>query len=156
MPLTNLTQEEKFRSLMYVSNNELSSDTNVQNKQFEILRVFWNNYIKECDYFPYVRTFKHDKYGRVYTFDWDVKKLTIEECNRLLKEFNYRNEKYIEITSVLINELSKIHYPSLKELRFVNGFTKYHHDWMIKNPEEYIDMFNNKFYLERLTTCIYE
>lgn len=103
-----------------------------------------------------MRTFKHEKYGRVYTFDWNIKNLTIEECDKLLKEFKYRNEKYIEITTVLINELAKIHYPSLKELRFVNGFTKYHDDWMIKDPEEYVDMFNNKFYLDRLSTCIHE
>ena len=70
MPLTYLSQEEKLRSLIYVSNHELSSDVNVQNKQYEVLRVFWNNYIKECDYFPFARTFKHVKYGRVYTFDW--------------------------------------------------------------------------------------
>lgn len=30
MPLTYLTQEEKLRSLIYVSNNELSSDIKVQ------------------------------------------------------------------------------------------------------------------------------
>lgn len=156
MPLTYLTQEEKLKSLIYVSNNELASDIRVQNKQFEVLRLFWNNYIKECDYFPYVRTFKHVKYGRVYTFDWNIQNLTVEECNRLLNEFNYRNEKYIEITNVLINELAKAHYPSLYELRFVNGFTKYHDDWMIKDLEEYVDMFNNKFYLDRLSTCIYE
>ena len=30
MPLTYLTQEEKLRSLIYVSNHELSSDVNVQ------------------------------------------------------------------------------------------------------------------------------
>ena len=156
MPLTYLSQEDKLRSLIYVSNYELSPNTIVQNKQFEVLKVFWNNYIKECDYFPYVRTFKHEKYGRVYTFDWDIKNLTVKECDSLLNEFNYRNEKYIEITTVLINELAKVHYPSLKELRFVNGFTKYHYDWMIKDPEEYVDMFNNKFYLDRLSTCIYE
>ena len=156
MPLTYLSQEDKLRSLIYVSNYELSPNIIVQNKQFEVLKVFWNNYIKECDYFPYVRIFKHEKYGRVYTFDWDIKKLSVEECHRLLKEFNYRNEKYIEITSALIDELAKVHYPSLKELRFVNKFTSYHDDWMIKNPEEYVDMFNNKFYLDRLSTCIYE
>ena len=47
MPLTYLTQEEKLRSLIYISNHELSSDVNVQNKQYEILRVFWDNYIKK-------------------------------------------------------------------------------------------------------------
>ena len=155
MPLTYLTQEDKLRSLIYVSNYELSPNVNVQNKQFEVLKVFWNNYIKECDYFPYVRTFKHEKYGRIYTFDWDIKKLDIDECNRLINEFNYRNEKYVEITQVLLNELSRIHYPSLVELRFVNDFTKIHNDWMIKDPEEYVDMFNNKYYLGRLSTCIY-
>ena len=87
-----------------------------KNKQYKILRAFWNNYVKECDYFPYARTFKHEKYGRVYTFDWDIKKLTIEECDRLLQEFTYRNEKYIEITEALIVELSKVHYPSLKSI----------------------------------------
>ena len=50
------------------------------------------------------RTFRHEKLGRVYTFGWDVKQLTIEGCIRLLKEFNYRDEKYIEITNALINE----------------------------------------------------
>ena len=150
MPLTYLTQEEKLRSLIYVSNHELSSDVNVQNKQYEILRVFWNNYIKECDYFPFTRTFKHEKYGRVYTFDWDIKKLTIEDCNRLLKEINYRNEKYLEITKALIFELSKVHYPSLNQLKFVNNFTTYYDDWMIKDPDEYSYMFNNKFYMNRL------
>ena len=150
MPLTYLTQEEKLRSLIYVSNYELSSDVNVQNKQYEVLKVFWNNYIKECDYFPLTRAFKHEKYGRVYTFDWDIKKLTIEECDKLLEEFTYRNEKYLEITEALIVELSKVHYPSLNQLMFVNNFTTYYNDWMIKDPEEYVDMFNNKFYMNRL------
>ena len=150
MSLTYLTQEEKLRSLIYVSNYELSSDINVQNKQYEVLRVFWNNYIKECDYFPFTRTFKHVKYGRVYTFNWDIKKLTIEECDKLLEEFTYRNEKYLEIMESLIAELSKVHYPSLKQLMFVNNFTTYFNEWMIKDPEEYVDMFNNKFYMNRL------
>ena len=102
----------------------------LQNKQYEILRVFWDNYIKECDYFPFARTFKHVKYGRVYTINWDIKKLTIEECNSLLKEINYRNEKHIEIIKALINELVKLHYPSLNQLKFVNNFTTYYDDWM--------------------------
>ena len=150
MPLTYLSQEEKLRSLIYVSNHELSSDVNLQNKQYEILKVFWNNYVKECDYFPFARTFKHEKYGRVYTFNWDIKKLTIEECDKLLEEFTYRNEKYLEITEALIYELSKVHYPSLNQLMFVNNFTTYYDDWMIKDPEEYADMFNNKFYMNRV------
>ena len=150
MPLTYLSQEEKLRSLIYVSNHELSSDVNVQNKQYKILRAFWNNYVKECDYFPFARTFNHEKYGRVYTFDWDIKKLTIEECDKLLEEFTYRNEKYLEIMESLIAELSKVHYPSLNQLMFVNNFTTYYNDWMIKDPEEYVDMFNNKFYMNRL------
>ena len=75
MPLTYLSQEEKLRSLINVSNHELSSDVNVQNKQYEILKLFWNNYIRECDYFPFAKTFKHAKYGRVYTFNWDIKKI---------------------------------------------------------------------------------
>ena len=150
MPLTYLSQEEKLRSLIYVSNNELASDINVQNRQYEILRVFWNNYVKECDYFPFTKTFKHEKYGRVYTFNWNIKKLTIEECDKLLEEFTYRNEKYLDIMEALIAELSKIHYPSLNQLMFVNNFTTYFNEWMIKDPEEYVDMFNNKLSMNRL------
>ena len=70
MPLTYLTNNEKFRSLMYVSNNEISSDADVKKKQYEILGVFWRNYIKENDYYPYVRIIEDKKYGIVYTFDW--------------------------------------------------------------------------------------
>ena len=148
MSLTYLSQEEKLRSLIYVSNHDLSSDINIQNKQYEILRIFWNNYIKECDYFPYVRILKYENY-KVYTFDWDTS-LTIEECDRLIKEFSYRNEKYIMITKVLINELSKVNYPSLFQLKLVNGFTEIFENWMIKDPEEYVDMFNSKYYLNNL------
>ncbi|RZJ52421.1 MAG: ATP-dependent endonuclease, partial [Flavobacterium sp.] len=58
--------------------------SNIQNRQYEVLRAFRNNYIKECDYFPFTRTFKHEKYGRVYTFDWDIKKLDIDDFNQNL------------------------------------------------------------------------
>ena len=46
MPYTFLTDDEKLTSLLYVSNNELSSDTNIQNKQQEVIKIFLENYIQ--------------------------------------------------------------------------------------------------------------
>ena len=50
MPLTYLRKEEKLVSLLYVAKNELSSNKVIQDKQYEVLKYFWNNYIHECDY----------------------------------------------------------------------------------------------------------
>ena len=69
MPYTYLTADEKLRSLLYVSNNEFSSNTSIQNKQQEVIKIFLENYIQECDYHPYTQKIKHKKYGLVYTFN---------------------------------------------------------------------------------------
>lgn len=93
LTMTNLKKEEKIRSLVYVTNNELSSDEIIKKKQFEMLAVLWQYYIKECDYSYIVRTKKTDKYNIIYTFDWPDK-MNLTNLDMLLGEFAYRTERY--------------------------------------------------------------
>ena len=158
MPLTNLTNKEKIISLLYMAKT-VSSDIEVQNKQYQIIQIFLDNFIKECDYYPFVNIIRRRQpNGKgleiIYTLNWQIKDLSkeeaLKECDRLIEEFEYRNKKYIDITKVLIDELVKTRRPTREQLIYVQDFTRLHEDWMIKDPEEYIDMYHDNFYLERL------
>lgn len=108
----------------------------------------------ECDYYPYVKRFKDKKYGTVLTFNWEYTGLTIEGCNKLLEEFEYRNERFIEITKTLIDELARTRRPTRNQIDYVNTFTRLHEDWIVHDPDRYIKMFNDTFYLDRLVELI--
>ena len=84
------------------------------------------------------------------TFNWDIKKLSIKECDRLLNEFSIRNNKYIEILKPLIDQLAKTRMPTLYQLLYVDGFIMYHRDWMIKEPEECVGIYHNEYQLVEL------
>ena len=150
MPFTYLTNNEKLISLLYIASHELSSDVEVQNKQYQVIKYFFDNYIKECDYYPFDKIYKQEnkdgKIERIYTLDWEhIKKLKKEEafklCDKLIEEIEYRNKKYIDITKVLIDELAKTLRATREQLMYVHDFTRLHEDWMIKDPEEYIEMY---------------
>ncbi len=134
-----LTKEEKILSLVYVTNYEISPDDNIQKKQFEVLKFLWDNYIKECDYYPFVKVINN----KIYTIDWRYC------CDTIKEQINYRTEKYLEILKVLIKELSKIYNPEYSQLVFVEKFTTFFDHWMNMDPEEFIDAFNDPFFLNR-------
>ena len=154
MVFTYLNQKEKIRSLLYVANNELSSNIDIQNKQYEILKFFWNNYIKQCDYFPFARQIDTDE-GIVYTLVWHSagKKLTIERCEELKREVEARNKKYKNNLLAMTEELAKVN-PSWEQLKFIKGYINYLPNWMVHDPEDYVKMFHDKYYLKMLIkTC---
>ena len=128
MSLTNLTNTEKLASFIYIANHELSTDKNIKDKQYEVLRKFLASYIKEYDYFSHARNFVREKYSKVYTPNWNINNLTIEECDRILSEINYRTQKYKDILKALIDELAKTQRPTGNQLKYVDCFTKYHED----------------------------
>ena len=151
MIFTKLNKTEKINSLLYEAKH-LSKDIDIQNKQYEVLKYFLNNYIKECDYFPFTRIIKTEV-GKVYTLIWDYdgKKLSIDQCDRLQSEIEYRTMKYKKITKTLIDELAKVYNPLWEQLIFVKDFSYLLENWMIYDSEDYIKMFHNKFYLKELT-----
>jgi hypothetical protein len=142
MAFTNLSKEEKTRSLIYVTNHELSTDEIIQNKQLEMLQVLWKYYIQGCDYYPLLKVFKTDKYNTVYTFDWP-KRMDLTDLDRLLSNFVYRNERYIEISTALLDELAKTPRPTIHQLTYANNFTKYSECWMVHDPNLHIKKFKD-------------
>ena len=143
MPLTNLTNKEKIISLLYIARNELATDIEVQNKQYQIIQTFLDNFIKECDYFPFVNIIRRRSFAQkrqpqgkgleiIYTLNWQIKNLSkeeaLKECDRLMEEFEYRNKKYIDITKVLIDELAKTRRPTREQLTYIQDFTRLHED----------------------------
>ena len=101
-----LTKEEKIRSLIYVTNNELSTCDIIQKKQWEMLEVLWSYYIKECDYsYSGIKILKTDKYNIVYTYDWPHE-MNLTNLDILFNEFVHRTEQYKRIYNALKTELN--------------------------------------------------
>ena len=146
MPFTNLKKEEKVRSLIYVTNHELSSDKIIEKKQWEMLDVLWKYYIKECDYSYIVRVFRTDKYNVVYTFDWPSQ-MTLTNLDMLLSEFAYRTEQYKKIYDALHEEYNKGR-PSDAQTKLVYNFIEYFDAWWTYDVEEFIDMYHSKYWLD--------
>lgn len=145
MYLTKLKKEEKIRSLVYVTKNEISSNEIIEKKQFEILEIFWKYYIKECDYSYIARVLNHDG-NCIYTFDWP-EKMDLTNLDRLLCEFVYRTESYLQIHKVLHNEINKCR-PTLSQQKFVENFIKYYEDWWTYDSEYFLNVYNNSFQLD--------
>ena len=58
--------------------------------------MLWRYYIKECDYSFIVNIKNTDKFNIVYTYDWPDK-MDLTNLDRLLCEFVYRTEIYMQI-----------------------------------------------------------
>lgn len=149
MLFTNLKEEEKIRSLIYVTNHDvgkLSSDKTIEKKQWEMLDVLWKYYIKECDYKFIVNKMKTDKYNIVYTFIWPDK-MTLTELDLLLGEFVYRTEQYKKIM-LSLNECKG--RQTLAQQKFISNFIEYFDDWFTYDVEDFVSIYNNKYYLDNL------
>ena len=148
MSFTYLKKEEKIRSLMYVTTNELSTDKIIQNKQLELLEILYKYYIKECDYSFILNIKKTDRFNIVYTYDWPDK-MDLTNLDRLLCEFVYRTEIYVQIYNALHNELNNTCRPTLSQQKFVSKFTEYYDDWFTYDVEYFINMYKSKFLLDQ-------
>ena len=148
MSFTYLKKEEKIRSLMYATTNELSTDTAIQNKQLELLEILYKYYIRECDYSYILNIKKTDRFNIVYTYEWPDK-MDLTNLDRLLCEFVYRTETYIQIFKALHYELSNTCRPTLSQQKFVSKFTEYYDDWFTYDVEYFINMYKSKFLLDQ-------
>ena len=128
MSFTYLKKEEKIRSLIYVTTNELSKDKTIQNKQLELLEILYKYYIKECDYSFILNIKKTDRFNIVYTYEWPDK-MNLTNLDRLLCEFVHRTETYVQIYRALHNELNSTCRPTVSQQKFVSNFTYYYEDW---------------------------
>ena len=133
--------------MIYATNNELSEDKTIQKKQFQMLELLWKYYIKECDYSYIVKVLHTDKYNIVFTFDWPDK-MDLTNLNRLLCEFVYRTETYLQIHKTLHDELNKTYRPTLSQQKFVNNFTKYYEDWFTYDADYFLTMYKSKYLLD--------
>ena len=129
----------------------LSTNKDIQFKQQEVLKFFFKNYIKECNYFPFIKISRGDQ-CYIYMIDWqyDGCKLSVEQCERIKQEIEYRTKKYKKIIKTLTDELAKIHHPTNEQLLFVQYFSSQLDTWMIYDSDEYIKMFYDKYYLKAL------
>ena len=76
----------------------------------------------------------------------------ITRCDKLIEEFNYRNERYLEILKALIDELAKTQMPTLSQIKYVDNFTKFSDGWMTHDPELHVEMFHKlRLYTNRNT-----
>ena len=94
MVYTKLNNTEKISSLLLASKC-LSTNKDIQFKQQEVLKFFFKNYIKECNYFPFIKISRGDQ-CYIYMIDWqyDGCKLSVEQCERIKQEIDYRTKKY--------------------------------------------------------------
>ena len=144
-----LTKEEKIRSLIYVTNNELSTNDIIQKKQWEMLEVLWTFYIKDCDYsYSGVRVLKTDKYNIVYTYDWPAE-MNLTNLDRLLSEFVYRTEQYKQIYNALKTEFIKSK-PTIHQEKFMYNFMSIFEDWFTHDVEDFVNMYDNKYFLDNI------
>jgi len=141
-----LTKEEKIRSLIYVTNNELSINDIIQKKQWEMLEVLWSFYIKQCDYsYSGVRILKTDKHNIIYTFDWPSE-MNLENLDILLNEFVYRTVQFKQIANTLNIELNKCR-STLEQEKFIYNFMSIFEDWFTYEPNDFVNLFHNEHLL---------
>ena len=151
MSFTYLKKEEKIRSLIYVTNNELSKDKIIQNKQLELLEILWKYYIHECDYSFILNIRKIDRFNIVYTYDWPDE-MNLTNLDRLLSEFVYRTEIFLQINKALHDEMNKTCRPTVYQQKFVYNFTKYYEDWFTYDVDYFLTMYKSKYLLNEFIT----
>jgi len=146
-----LTKEEKIRSLIYVTNNELSTNNIIQKKQWEMLEVLWTFYIKDCDYsYSGVRVMKTDKYNIVHTYEWPAE-MNLTNLDRLLSEFVSRTEQYKQIYNALETEFNNCR-PTIDQEKFMYNFMSMFEDWFTYEPDDFVSMYNNKYFLNNIVS----
>ena len=149
MSFTYLRKKKKIRSLIYVTNNELSKDKTIQNKQLELLEILYKYYIRECDYSFILNIKKTERFNIVYTYEWPDK-MDLTNLDRLLCEFAHRTKIYIQIYEALHNELKKTCRPTVSQEKFVYNFMKYYEDWFTYDVDYFLGMYRSKFLLDEL------
>ena len=116
-----------------------------------MLELLLKYYIKECDYSYIVRVLDTDRYNIVYTFDWPDK-MDLTNLDRLLCEFVYRTETYLQIHKALHDELNKTCRPTVSQQKFVYNFTRYYEDWFTYDVDYFLTMYKSKYLLDEFIT----
>jgi hypothetical protein len=147
MTFTNFNNEEKIRSLIYITNYELSLDEIIEKKQWQMLDILWKQYIKECDYSYIVRAVRTETYNVIYTFIWPDN-MTLDALELLLSEFVYRTEQYKKIKCALHEELKNTLKPTEAQQSLVDEFMTYFEDWWTYEVEDFIKMYHTKCWLD--------
>ena len=117
---TYFNDEEKLETLVYMSEHRLSDDEKLQNKQIEIIGIFLEYSIKECDY-EGMTCFEVEKKSGVYCFEWMNDHPSMQYYEEGLREIIEPTDKYISIVGAIGKKMSTQRYIS-DEQRFYQKY----------------------------------